>query len=300
MAKHVLDDEQQNDDTATTGTTVSADAGAAGPDHGDGKPTRNHVHPDHADATDADGASDAETESDADTSAPSSGADSAGTADRLEVTLDDAPDDVRGDTIVAPPSIVNEGPGAKKPKPQPGPPQRPEMSLETPAPVLKEVPLTRPMAFARMAWLLAIALGTAVVLFALFSNSARRTALGELIAPLAEGEDDATIAALASLLFWTAIVSYIVVIIVEAILVAAMLRGRGGTRWAIIPIVVIANVLAAMAVQALIAIDERGMILTVLLIAQWLVAAIATTASLLPGAGDWFRAKREARANPTT
>lgn len=170
------------------------------------------------------------------------------------------------------------------------------MSLDDPAPLPIDVPRTKTVAFARIAWFLSLGLATTTLLFAAFSSGARRTALEALIQPLARDQDAATITALASLLFWATFGLLAAVTLAELLVASRVLAGRGAARWALLGIVLLPHVGAWLLADAFMAIDEGCLLLTVLLVAQWLAAAAATTALLLPDSVDWFRAKREARA----
>lgn len=213
----------------------------------------------------------------------------------VDVDVGDAAADPTSDTVIATgPSIVNAGPGARAS----GPPPRPDMSLSTPAPILKTVPMTKTVQFSRITWFLSFGLGLAAVLFAFFSNGARQTLLESLVSGVATEQDTASAANVAALLFWSGIVVLLAVTVLEAVLVFAMLRGRAGVRWALLPIVFIVHTIAGLIADAFVAIDDSGRIITILIIAQWFAAVIATIASFLAGTQDWFAAKRELRMHP--
>ncbi|KAB1648345.1 hypothetical protein [Pseudoclavibacter endophyticus] len=194
-------------------------------------------------------------------------------------------------------SVVHQGPGAARTRPTP--PARPAMSLETPAPVVRDVPRTRVISFARLAWFASFGLGTAAILFAAFSSGERIAALESAVTGLAPDESTGTVSALAAITFWPALGLLALVTIVESIVVAVILRGRGGPRWALLPIVVVAHVGAILLADAFVVVNEAGMPLLGLFILQWVVMAAGTAVSLLPDAGDWFREKREARSAPS-
>src|SRR5690606_22301173 len=107
-------------------------------------------------------------------------------------------------------------------------------------------------------------------------------------------QDEAAATSLTQLLFWAAFAGLAAVTVLEAVLVFVMLNGRGGMRWALIPIVVLVHTPAALLADAFVAIDEGGRLISLLLLLQWGAAVVATVASLLPAAGDWFAAKRAA------
>lgn len=222
-----------------------------------------------------------------DSAAPAESPDSAAPAELTDLA----------EPVVASQSIVNQGPGARPARPaRSAPPPRPEMSLETPAPVVRAIPRTAAISFSRIAWMLSFGLATAATLFAVFASGARQTALEGIITDLAENQDAATMTALTAIVFWTALGSLIFVTVLELIFVTVMLGGRSWPRWALIAVVLVPHLAAAIFANAFVAIDDGGLLVTILIAAQWVVAAIATTAALLPGSSEWFLAKRKARA----
>lgn len=191
------------------------------------------------------------------------------------------------------PSIVNQGPGAspaRRPEPL-----RPGLSLAAPAPVPLSIPAARSVRVAQGLWTTSFVLGAAAFFFALYDSGNRQERLRGTIAPLAPEWTEQSVHLIATLLFWGTVVLALLVVAAEIALLATVLRGRSWPRLPLVLVVLLLHVPAALGVFEFVAIDADGLVITVLAAAQWLLAAIGTTALLLPDAGDWFRAKREAR-----
>lgn len=176
-------------------------------------------------------------------------------------------------------------------------PPRPQMSDAAPAPVPAKVPPTRPMLAARALWFASFAAGAAVVIFGFLAQENQLQRLRELVAEVAgvaDTQDAAAVDAAAAIAFWGSIIGLAVVIVVEAILVSVMMRGRGGVRWALLVFLVVhAGVL--LLADAFLGGGDYGTLFSILLIGQLLLAVAAVIVSLLPSSTAWFRRKQQSR-----
>ncbi|MFV0535369.1 MAG: hypothetical protein ACK5MR_17225 [Cumulibacter sp.] len=198
----------------------------------------------------------------------------------------------RGVTVVIPPpSIVNDGPGRRVADAEPSPP-RPAMSGGSIPPIVPETPYTRTVQTVRALWLLSFAFGTAATLFAAFSAKGRLAALREYIPTLRSGYDDATISTAASILFWSVIILCAALIIAQALMLARLLRGRFRPRWWLL-LLVAAQCVLVLLVHRLVAVDQNGMLITTLALAQLAIAIIAAVGGICPGTKRWLVARRE-------
>ena len=168
-------------------------------------------------------------------------------------------------------------------------PPRPEMSDRTPAPIRRTTPATTPVKVARSLWILSFAVGALLVIIAFLGRDRQLDALRELVVDLDPARDASTLDAVTELAFWGSLAAFAVVILVEAVLLRAVLRGRGRVRWALV-LAVVAQVAASLLADAfLLATDEQGLYLRIALIAQLVSACAALVAGFTPGANAWFR-----------
>ncbi|WP_134323394.1 hypothetical protein [Cumulibacter soli] len=201
-------------------------------------------------------------------------------------------DSSRGVTVVIPPpSIVNDGPGRRVAHTEPSPP-RPAMSGGSIPPIVPETPYTRTVQTVRALWLLSFAFGTAAALFAAFSAKGRLTALREYIPTLRSGYDEATISTAASILFWSVTAMCVALIVVQALVLVRLLRGRFRPRWWLLVLVAAQCVLVVL-VHRLVAVDRDGLLITLLALAQLTIALIAAIGGVCPGTKRWLVTRRE-------
>ena len=169
------------------------------------------------------------------------------------------------------------------------------MSDSRPAPVLQSAKPTRQVKWARTLWLVSFGAGSIALLFAFVSRDEQLSRLRELVTDLAPEQDAATLAALASLVFWGALGLVALVIVIEAIVVRVMMRGHGGARWALMIMLVVNAGVVLIADALVIAPGDEGLYLRICLIAQLALAGVGLVLSLVPGAGRWFRAEKARR-----
>jgi hypothetical protein len=169
------------------------------------------------------------------------------------------------------------------------------MSDRTPAPVLQPIVPTRQVKAARTLWLVSFAAGSIAILFAFVSRDEQLGRLRDLITGLAPERDPETLAALASLVFWGTLGLLALVIVIEAILLRVMMRGRGGARWALMLVLFLNAGVLLIADALVIAPGDEGLYLRICLVAQLALAGVGLVLSLFPGASAWFRAQKQKR-----
>jgi hypothetical protein len=172
------------------------------------------------------------------------------------------------------------------------------MSDSTPAPVLQPIVPTSTVKAARTLWLVSFAAGFIAMLFAFVSRDEQLGRLRELVTELAPERDTETLLALAALVFWGTLVLVALVIVIEAILLRVMMRGRGGARWALVLMLFLSAAVSLIADAFVILPGDDGLYLRICLVAQLALAGAGVVLSLFPGASGWFRAQRKARRRP--
>lgn len=177
-------------------------------------------------------------------------------------------------------------------------PPRPTMSDSTPAPVRRLGPPTPTVRVARGLWLTSLALGAIAGFFVFLYRADQLERLRELVTDFDSSLDSETVDAVTLIVFWGGLGALALVLLLEAISLNILLRGHGGARWALIGMLVVHACTLVLADSVLIAPDQAGLYLWILLLAQLVLASTGLVFSFLPGASRWFRAEREARRRP--
>ena len=172
------------------------------------------------------------------------------------------------------------------------------MSDRTPAPVLKPIVPSRQVKVARTLWIVSFASGSIAMLFAFVARNEQLERLRELVTELAPERDAETLSALSSLVFWGTLGLVALVIVIQAVLLHAMMRGHGGVRWALLFTLIICAAIAVVADALVIPPGDEGLYLRICLVAQLALAGAGSVLSLFPGASAWFRAQKKARRRP--
>lgn len=175
-------------------------------------------------------------------------------------------------------------------------PPRPDMSDSTPAPVRRLSPPTTAVRVARWLWLASLTLGVIAGFFVFLSRADQLERLRALVIGLDATLDSETLDAAALIVFWGALGVLALVFALEAIMLNVMLRGRGGARWALLCLLVFHAGALVLADAALIAPDNTGLYLWILLLVQLVLASAGLVFSLLPGPSRWFRAEHKRRS----
>jgi hypothetical protein len=168
------------------------------------------------------------------------------------------------------------------------PPPRPALAESAPAPIAVAVPPPSPVRAALSLWLAAFAAGLVAALIAFLNRQAQVDRLRETAAGIGTGRDPSTLDTVAVVAWWSGLGALLVLIGVEALLLAVLLRRRGWARWvllAVLPVHLGVMVLGA----SILAPPGAETYLVLLLAAQAVLGAAALTASLLPRANAWFR-----------
>lgn len=173
-------------------------------------------------------------------------------------------------------------------------PPRPQMSNAAPAPVPVKVPLPRSMRAARALWIASFVPGASVIVLAFLSQEAHLGRLDELVAELAAQQGIEAPDAAAPIAFWGSIGALALVTAIEVILISAMLRGRGGVRWALLAVLPL-HLGVVLLADAFLGLGDYGAVFSVLLLGQLLLAAFAVVLSVLPRSSAWFRLQQQAR-----
>ncbi|MET1156082.1 hypothetical protein, partial [Arthrobacter sp.] len=191
-----------------------------------------------------------------------------------------------------------QGTGRLSGEPERPAPPRPPLSDHTPAPI-REI-LTPPPAVKRVRflWILSFASGVIAGIFAFFAREAIQEHVRGLINGLERGDDQETVEALAVVVFWGTLGLLALVILVEAVLLAVLMRRHGKVRFVLLAMLLVHGLVTLLADAFLAAPGDQELGIRVLLVMQLALAGAAVVASVLNGAGQWFRAEKQTRGHP--
>ncbi|WP_264793820.1 hypothetical protein [Arthrobacter mangrovi] len=171
-------------------------------------------------------------------------------------------------------------------------PRRPQMSDLTPAPIHARIPPPGTIKAARAAWILSFLAAALMGTIAYFARDKELERLRQLINGMQQADAD-TLHAVASAVLWGSLAVVGLVVLVEMVLLAALMRRRSGVRWVQLGVLLLHGGATVLADAVLVDVAEQGPYLRVLLLAQLALAAAGLLTSLLPGAERWFRATHE-------
>lgn len=186
--------------------------------------------------------------------------------------------------------------GADSSGPTPPPPPRPEMSDRTPPPIAKPVVVSGAVKISRYLWIGSFVAGLMVVFFAFLSRNNQTERIQEVIRDLDPDRSEDTLEAAANIVLWGSLGAVIVVLLIELVLMAAMLRPRGWIRFVQLPFLVVHAGVMIIADALIVGEDADGAYLAALLLAQLLLAVAALIASFLPGTRAWFHRNEKVAA----
>ena len=98
---------------------------------------------------------------------------------------------------------------------------------------------TGPLKASRLIWLISFVVGLLAAYFVFLFRSDQLKRLNEVLTGLDTNHDAQTLRALATLLVWASMGALALVIAIEAILLAVMMRGHGWARWVLLGVLVV-------------------------------------------------------------
>jgi hypothetical protein len=125
-------------------------------------------------------------------------------------------------------------------------------------------------------------------LLAFLNRRAQLDRLREAAAGIGTERDPMTLETVASVAWWGALGAVLVLIGIEALLLAVLLRRRGWPRWVLLALLPVHLAVLA-AGGSILAPPGAQTYFVLLLVAQAVLGAAALAASLFPRANAWFR-----------
>lgn len=183
----------------------------------------------------------------------------------------------------------SELPAAAAPAAPPAPP-RPGLSYTAPAPILVVPPTPGSVQLARSFWLFSFVAGLAVLIGSFLARDSNLERLRTVVEEMAPGGDADAVATSAGIVFWGSIGALLLVILLEAAVLAIVSARRGWARWLLIPLVAGHVLVMVVAAAFLVPEGDAGSYVAMLWGVQILSASAGLVLLFLPPTNAWLRA----------
>ncbi|MFJ4209676.1 hypothetical protein ACIPY2_14580 [Paenarthrobacter sp. NPDC089675] len=189
-------------------------------------------------------------------------------------------------------------------KPLSGPPQstpappRPGVSFATPPPIAAVVRPPAPARLARAFWVVSFMAGLAVIMTDFLGRNAHFERLKGVVSGLVQDGDAKAIDGATAVVFLGSLGLLAVVTAMEAAFLAIVFKRRPWARWVLAPVVLLHAVVTVVIADFLIAPGADGILVIVLLAAQYILAAAGLLLLFLPSASAWLWSERRAAPEP--
>ena len=180
----------------------------------------------------------------------------------------------------------------------PAPPPRPGVSVSSPPPIVAAVRPPGPARWARSLWLASFLAGFGVILTDFLGRNAHFERLKGVIGGMVPDGDAKALDGATAVVFLGSLGLLALVVAMEAVLQAVVFRHRGWARWALAPVVLLHAVVTVVIADFVIAPGADGVLATVLLAAQYILAAAGLILLFLPSVSVWLRRGRTAAPVP--
>ncbi|UXM90851.1 hypothetical protein [Paenarthrobacter sp. JL.01a] len=176
----------------------------------------------------------------------------------------------------------------------PAPPQRPGFSLSTPPPITAAVRAPGPARLSRSLWVASFLAGIAVVVTGFLGRDTHFERLKGVIQSMVPDGDAKAVEGATAVVFLGSLALIAAVVAVEAVLLAVLFRRRTWPRWVLAPVVLLHAVVTVMTVDYVAAPGADGVMATVLLAIQFVLAAAGLVLLFLPSTTAWLLTGRRA------
>lgn len=174
-------------------------------------------------------------------------------------------------------------------QPPTGPPARPGTSYSAPAPIAVVPKAPRSANNARTLWLLSFVSGLAVLAGSFLTRDSHLERLRTVVQDMAPGGDADAVTTATGIVFWGSLAALLLVILLEAALLAVVMGRQGWARWVLL--LLLAGHVPVLAVTAsfLVPEGESGSYVVLLWGLQLLLALIGLVLFFTPSANSWVR-----------
>jgi hypothetical protein len=174
----------------------------------------------------------------------------------------------------------------------PPPPPRPGLSYSRPAPILVVPPAPGSIILARTFWLVSFVAGLAVIVGSFLTRDSHLERLRTVVDQMAPGGDANAVTTATGVVFWGSLSALVLMMVLQASLLAAVSARRGWARWLLILLLAGQAGVMAMAAAFLVPEGDAGSYVVLLWGAQLLLAFIGVLMLLLPSASRWFKSRK--------
>ncbi|MFI2565686.1 hypothetical protein [Paenarthrobacter sp. NPDC018779] len=152
-----------------------------------------------------------------------------------------------------------------------------------------------PARWARTLWLASFLAGFGVILTDFLGRNAHFERLKGVIGGMVPDGDAKALDGATAVVFLGSLGMLALVTAMEAVLLAVVFRHRDWARWALAPVVLLHAVVTVVIADFVIAPGADGVLATVLLAAQYILAAAGLILLFLPSVSAWLRRGRKAQ-----
>ncbi|UKA49051.1 hypothetical protein LFT48_16620 [Arthrobacter sp. FW305-123] len=172
------------------------------------------------------------------------------------------------------------------------PPPRPGISLSTPPPIAAVPKPPAPARVSRSLWVASFLAGIAVVATGFLGRDSHFERLKGVIGGMVPDGDADALEGTTAVVFLGSLTMLALVIAMEAILLAVAFKRRVWARWALAPLVLLHAVVTVITADFVVAPGGDGILTTVLLAAQFILAAAGLILLFLPATTTWLLSER--------
>jgi hypothetical protein len=141
-------------------------------------------------------------------------------------------------------------------------------------------------------WVASFAAGIAVVLTSFLSRDSHIDNLEGVIAGMVPDGDIQAIEGTTAVVFLGSLAMLALVVAMEAVLLAVAFKRRSWARWLLAPVILLHAVVTVVTSDCVVAPGSDGILSTVLLAAQYVLAAVALVLLFLPSTTAWLLSGR--------
>lgn len=183
-------------------------------------------------------------------------------------------------------------PSAIGPTARPAPPPRPGVSLSVPPPIAAAVVPPGTARLSRSLWVASFVAGIAVVVFGFLGRDANFERLKGVIGGMVPDGDAQAVEGSTAVVFLGSLAMIALVVAMEAVLLAVLFKRRVWARWTLAPLVLLHAVVTVITADFVVAPGPDGVLATVLLAAQFILAAAGLILLFFPSTTAWLLSEK--------
>ena len=190
------------------------------------------------------------------------------------------------------PSTTPSASGPSAPSAPSAPPPRPGIALSAPPPITAVVKPPGAARLSRTLWVASFVSGIAVVVFGFLGRDASFERLKGVISGMVPEGDAQSVEGATAVVFLGSLAMIALVVAMEAVLLAVLFKRRVWARWTLAPLVLLHAVVTVITADFVVAPGADGVLTTVLLAAQFILAAAGLILLFFPSATAWLLSEK--------